>query len=131
MKKPFAITLDVGTSLENRTGSWRTLRPTYVHKLPPCNHQCPCRRRHSGLACSTPKAATMKKPVRSFNQAQSAYPPAWDAFAIAPCEGARNRGKLDAYPSASTPSNASSGTTPLENGYKFVRGPNRRQASKS
>ena len=38
MKKPFAITLDVGTSLENRTGSWRTLRPTYVHKLPPCNH---------------------------------------------------------------------------------------------
>lgn len=19
----------------------RTLRPTYVHKLPPCNHQCP------------------------------------------------------------------------------------------
>ena len=41
MKKPFAITLDVGTSLENRTGSWRTLRPTYVHKLPPCNHQCP------------------------------------------------------------------------------------------
>ena len=41
MKKPFAITLDVGTSLENRTGSWRTLRPTYVHKLPPCNKQCP------------------------------------------------------------------------------------------
>ena len=38
---PFAITLDVGTSLANHTGSWRTLRPEYVHRLPPCNHACP------------------------------------------------------------------------------------------
>ena len=34
--KPFAITLDVGTSLANRTGSWRTLKPVYVDRLPPC-----------------------------------------------------------------------------------------------
>ena len=39
--KPFAITLDVGTSLANRTGSWRTLRPVYVNRLPPCNAKCP------------------------------------------------------------------------------------------
>jgi NADPH-dependent glutamate synthase beta subunit-like oxidoreductase len=41
MGKPFAITLDVGSSLANKTGSWRTTRPVYVDRLPPCNNQCP------------------------------------------------------------------------------------------
>ena len=41
MEKPFAITLDPGSSLANRTGSWRTSRPVYVDRLPPCNKQCP------------------------------------------------------------------------------------------
>ena len=41
MKKPFAITLDPGSSLANKTGSWRTERPIYVDRLPPCNAQCP------------------------------------------------------------------------------------------
>ncbi|AZQ39474.1 glutamate synthase [Streptomyces cyaneochromogenes] len=40
-EKPFAITLDVGSSLANRTGAWRTERPEYVHRLPPCNQACP------------------------------------------------------------------------------------------
>ncbi len=39
--RPFAITLDVGTSLINETGSWRTRRPVYVDRLPPCNNTCP------------------------------------------------------------------------------------------
>jgi 2-oxoacid:acceptor oxidoreductase delta subunit (pyruvate/2-ketoisovalerate family) len=41
MDKPFAITLDPGSSLANKTGSWREERPVYVHRLPPCNHACP------------------------------------------------------------------------------------------
>jgi NADPH-dependent glutamate synthase beta subunit-like oxidoreductase len=41
MQKPFAITLDVGSSLANHTGSWRTSRPVYVSRKPPCSHQCP------------------------------------------------------------------------------------------
>jgi 2-oxoacid:acceptor oxidoreductase delta subunit (pyruvate/2-ketoisovalerate family) len=41
MDKPFAITLDVGSSLANKTGSWRTTRPVYLDRLPPCNHACP------------------------------------------------------------------------------------------
>ena len=41
MQKPFAITLDVGSSLVNHTGSWRNSRPVYVSRKPPCNHQCP------------------------------------------------------------------------------------------
>jgi 2-oxoacid:acceptor oxidoreductase delta subunit (pyruvate/2-ketoisovalerate family) len=41
MQKPFAITLDVGSSLANHTGSWRTERPVFRNFLPPCNHACP------------------------------------------------------------------------------------------
>jgi 2-oxoacid:acceptor oxidoreductase delta subunit (pyruvate/2-ketoisovalerate family) len=41
MKHPYAIALDVGTSMANHTGSWRTMRPVYVDRLPPCNATCP------------------------------------------------------------------------------------------
>jgi 2-oxoacid:acceptor oxidoreductase delta subunit (pyruvate/2-ketoisovalerate family) len=41
MARPFAISLDVGTSLANLTGSWRTSRPVYIDRLPPCNNACP------------------------------------------------------------------------------------------
>jgi 2-oxoacid:acceptor oxidoreductase delta subunit (pyruvate/2-ketoisovalerate family) len=41
MERPFAITLDVGSSRSNHTGSWRVERPVYVDRLPPCNNACP------------------------------------------------------------------------------------------
>ncbi len=41
MEKPFAITLNPGSSLANHTGSWRTSKPVYLDRLPPCNNQCP------------------------------------------------------------------------------------------
>jgi NADPH-dependent glutamate synthase beta subunit-like oxidoreductase len=41
MKKPFAITLAVESSLANHTGSWRVERPQYVNLMPPCNNACP------------------------------------------------------------------------------------------
>ena len=50
MRKPFAITLDPGSSLANHTGTWRTERPVYVDRLPPCNSRLPRRREHPGLA---------------------------------------------------------------------------------
>jgi 2-oxoacid:acceptor oxidoreductase delta subunit (pyruvate/2-ketoisovalerate family) len=40
-ERPFAITLGVGSSLANKTGSWRVERPVYVDRLPPCNDACP------------------------------------------------------------------------------------------
>ncbi len=40
-EKPFAITLEVGSSLANKTGSWRVERPVYVDRLPPCSNACP------------------------------------------------------------------------------------------
>lgn len=39
--KPYAIVADPGSSLANKTGSWRTLCPQYVHRIPPCNVTCP------------------------------------------------------------------------------------------
>lgn len=39
--KPYATVLNAGSSLNNKTGSWRTERPQYVHRLPPCNKACP------------------------------------------------------------------------------------------
>ena len=39
--KPFAITLDPGSSLTNKTGAWRTERPVYTDLLPPCANACP------------------------------------------------------------------------------------------
>ncbi len=41
MDKPFAITLDPGSSRANHTGTWRTERPVYQSLLPPCNNACP------------------------------------------------------------------------------------------
>ena len=41
VQKPFAITLDVGSSRANHTGSWRTERPVYVHRAAPCGIDCP------------------------------------------------------------------------------------------
>lgn len=41
MEHPFGITLDVGSSRANHTGSWRTERPVYVTLLPPCAGGCP------------------------------------------------------------------------------------------
>jgi len=41
MKKPYAITLDVESSLANHTGSWRVERPQFVNLMPPCNNACP------------------------------------------------------------------------------------------
>ena len=41
MERPFAITLAVGSSRVNHTGTWRTDRPVYVERTPPCSHACP------------------------------------------------------------------------------------------
>ena len=35
------LPVSIGTTLVNKTGSWRYIRPVYVDKTPPCNHACP------------------------------------------------------------------------------------------
>ena len=50
MDHDFAITLDVGTSLANHTGSWRTFRPDICRSAAALQRRLPGGRGHSGLA---------------------------------------------------------------------------------
>ena len=40
-KLPFATVLGPSTSIKNKTGSWRTMKPEYTSYIPPCNTTCP------------------------------------------------------------------------------------------
>ena len=94
MDKPFAITLDPGSSLANKTGSWRTERPVYVDRLPPCNAQCPAGEDIQGWlfhAESGDYQAAWRHLVRD-----NPFPAIMGRVCYHACEGACNRGKIDA-----------------------------------
>lgn len=93
MSKPYAITLDVGSSLANHTGTWRTDRPVYLDRLPPCNAACP---------------AGENIQEWLFHAEEGNYKAAWYVLVrdnplaaimgrvcYHPCESACNRGQLD------------------------------------
>ena len=93
MDKPFAITLDPGSSLANKTGSWRTERPVYVDRLPPCNAQCPAGEDIQGWlfhAESGDYQAAWRHLVRD-----NPFPAIMGRVCYHSCEGACNRGKID------------------------------------
>jgi 2-oxoacid:acceptor oxidoreductase delta subunit (pyruvate/2-ketoisovalerate family) len=93
MEHPFAITLDVGTSLANRTGSWRTSRPVYVDRLPPCNHACPAGENIQAwlyYAEAGDYEAAWRKLVED-----NPMPAIMGRVCYRPCEGACNRAKID------------------------------------
>jgi NADPH-dependent glutamate synthase beta subunit-like oxidoreductase len=90
---PFAITLEVGSSLANKTGSWRVERPAYVDRLPPCNDACPAGENVQGWL---------------YRAEEGDYEGAWRALVednplpaimgrvcYRPCETVCNRGRLD------------------------------------
>ena len=92
-RTPFAITLDPNTSLANHTGNWRTMKPIYVDRLPPCNHACP---------------AGENIQAWLYHAEEGAYEEAWQQLmqdnpmpaihgrvCYHPCENACNRGHLD------------------------------------
>jgi len=93
MRKPFAITLDVGSSLANHTGSWRTSRPVYVDRLPPCNSTCPAGENIQGWlyhAESGEYEAAWRLLVRD-----NPMPAVMGRVCYHACEGVCNRGRLD------------------------------------
>jgi len=93
MDKPFAITLDPGSSLANKTGSWRTRRPVYVDRLPPCNATCPAGEDIQGWlyhAESGDYHTAWTHLVRD-----NPFPAIMGRVCYHSCEGACNRGKLD------------------------------------
>lgn len=93
INKPFAITLDVGSSLANKTGSWRTFKPTYLQRMPPCNNACPAGENtqewlfhaESGDYHQAWKTLTGDNPM----------PAVMGRVCYHPCENACNRGQLD------------------------------------
>ncbi|MCP4070759.1 MAG: NAD(P)-binding protein [Hyphomicrobiales bacterium] len=91
--KPFAITLDVGTSLLNKTGSWRTERPVYVDRLPPCNNACPAGENiQSWLGFA--EEGDYEAAWRAI-MGDNPLPAVMGRVCYHPCEGACNRAELD------------------------------------
>ncbi|HWI82195.1 NAD(P)-binding protein [Ramlibacter sp.] len=93
MQKPFAITLDVGSSLANKTGSWRTERPVYVDRLPPCNAQCPAGEDIQGWLFHA-ESGDYEQAWRHLTR-ENPFPAIMGRVCYHTCEGACNRGKLD------------------------------------
>ena len=93
MDKPFAITLDVGSSLANRTGSWRTSRPVYVDRLPPCNGACPAGENIQGWLYHA-EAGDYEPAWRELVR-DNPMPAVMGRVCYHPCENACNRGRLD------------------------------------
>ena len=93
MDKPFAITLDPGSSLANKTGSWRTRRPVYVDRLPPCNAQCPAGEDIQGWLYHA-EAGDYEAAWRHLTR-DNPFPAVMGRVCYHGCEGACNRGRLD------------------------------------
>jgi 2-oxoacid:acceptor oxidoreductase delta subunit (pyruvate/2-ketoisovalerate family) len=93
MDKPFAITLDVGSSLANKTGTWRTEVPNYVHRLPPCNDACPAGENVQGWLYHA-EEGNYESAWRVLVQ-DNPFPAIMGRVCYHPCETACNRGHLD------------------------------------
>ncbi len=91
--KPFAITLKPGTSLANLTGSWRTARPVYLDRLPPCNNACPAGENIQGWLFHA-ESGDYEQAWRVLVQ-DNPLPSVMGRVCYHPCEGACNRGQLD------------------------------------
>ena len=93
MKHPFAITLDSGSSLANLTGSWRTMRPVYVDRLPPCNHACPAGENIQAWLYHA-EAGDYEKAWQVLTL-DNPLPAVMGRVCYHPCEGACNRAQVD------------------------------------
>jgi NADPH-dependent glutamate synthase beta subunit-like oxidoreductase len=93
MRKPFAITLDPGSSLANHTGSWRTSRPVYVDRLPPCNHACPAGENIQGWL-NHAESGDYEAAWRVLTE-DNPLPAVMGRVCYHPCETSCNRASLD------------------------------------
>ncbi len=95
MNRPFAITLDVGSSLANKTGSWRTERPVYRDLLPPCNDACPAGENiQAWLYEAEEGGAGYERAWRKLME-DNPFPAIMGRVCYHPCETACNRAQLD------------------------------------
>ncbi len=93
--RPFAITLDVGSSLANRTGDWRTERPVYVRRQPPCSHACPAGEDIQAWLYEAESGGEGYERAWRTLVAANPLPAVMGRVCYHPCEGACNRAQLD------------------------------------
>ena len=93
MKHPYAIALDVGTSRLNLTGTWRTQRPIYVDRLPPCNAACPAGEDIQGWL-SHAEEGDYETAWRALTK-DNPLPAVMGRVCYHPCETACNRSQID------------------------------------
>lgn len=93
MSKPFAITLKPGTSLANMTGTWRTERPVYLNRLPPCNNACPAGENIQGWLYHA-ESGNYEQAWRVLTE-NNPLAAVMGRVCYHPCETACNRGQLD------------------------------------
>jgi 2-oxoacid:acceptor oxidoreductase delta subunit (pyruvate/2-ketoisovalerate family) len=120
MTKPFAITLDVGTSLANHTGSWRTERPLYVDRLPPCNNACPAGENIQAWlyhAESGDYEAAWRELVKN-----NPLPAVMGRVCYHPCEGSCNRASIDSAVGINSVERFL-GDEAIKHGWKFAAPP--------
>ncbi|MCK9825370.1 NAD(P)-binding protein [Nocardioides cavernae] len=95
MDKPFAITLDIGTSRANKTGSWRTERAVYTNRMPPCNDSCPAGENvQAWLYDAEAGGEGYERAWRTIME-DNPFPAVMGRVCYHPCETACNRGQLD------------------------------------
>ena len=92
-EKPFAISLNVGSSLANKTGAWRVERPVYRDYLPPCNQACPAGENIQGWLYDAEEGA-YEKAWRTLMQ-DNPLPAIMGRVCYYPCQTACNRAMLD------------------------------------
>lgn len=90
---PFAITLEPQSSLANLTGSWRTSKPLYVDRLPPCNAGCPAGENIQAWLYLA-EEGNYESAWRKITE-DNPFPAIHGRVCYHPCESACNRGKLD------------------------------------
>jgi NADPH-dependent glutamate synthase beta subunit-like oxidoreductase len=93
MERPLAITLDAGSSLTNRTGSWRVERPVYVDRLPPCDDACPAGENVQSWLYAA-EEGDYERAWRAL-VADNPLPAVMGRVCYHPCETACNRAEVD------------------------------------
>ncbi|HPO21230.1 MAG TPA: NAD(P)-binding protein, partial [Rubrivivax sp.] len=83
-----------GSSLANKTGSWRTERPVYVDRLPPCNAQCPAGEDIQGWLYHA-EGGDYERAWRHLVR-DNPLPAVMGRVCYHSCEGVCNRARLDA-----------------------------------
>ncbi|MGZ5398374.1 MAG: NAD(P)-binding protein [Nocardioides sp.] len=95
MDKPFAITLLTGSSLANKTGSWRTDRAVYTNRMPPCNDACPAGENIQAWLYQGEEGGEGYEQAWRTIMEDNPFPAVMGRVCYHPCETACNRGQLD------------------------------------